>query len=271
LNWRASLLLPLCALAMTAQTQTGDRDSMSLVPAGDFWMGRVHYFLPDALGWFERDRKDDFPAHRVYLDAFFIDRTEVTNEDYARYLAANSTVPKPWHWPGGRIPTGEEHFPVYNVDWHQASAYCGWAGKSLPTEAEWEKAARGTLDRTEFAWESTVSSGKGSRKGGSSEPKPANVASKGPIPVGKYPANGYGLYDMIGNVWEWTSDWYSRDYYSVSPRKNPKGPEAGMYKVFRGAAWIETDERVWMPSFRNYTDPVERSPSIGFRCAKPAE
>lgn len=261
---RGLVLLPFCALAALAQTDGGNATGMSLIPAGDYWMGRVHYFLPDALGWFERDRQDDFPAHRVYIDAFHIDLYEITNQLYARYLAANPSIRKPWHWPGGRIPAGEEQVPVYNVDWYEAAGYCTWAGKRLPTEAEWEKAARGGLDRTQFAWKSEPASAKAPRRGGG--PKLANLDSKGPVEVGKYPANAYGVYDMIGNVWEWTSDWYSRDYYSISPRKNPQGPDSGTYKVFRGASWIETDERVWMPSFRNYTEPVERAPSIGFRC-----
>lgn len=267
MNLRPFVLLPFCALCALAQTESGSASSMAAIPSGDYWMGRVHYFLPDALGWFERDRQDDYPAHRVFLDTFYIDKYEVTNEEYARYLAASPSVKKPWHWPGGKIPEGEDRVAVYNVDWYEANGYCAWAGKRLPTEAEWEKAARGGLDRTEFAWLSEASPAKASRRGGGGGPKLANVNSKGPVEVGKYPANGYGLYDMIGNVWEWTSDWYSRDYYSISPRANPQGPDTGTYKVFRGGAWIETDERVWMPSFRNYSDPVERAPSIGFRCA----
>jgi sulfatase modifying factor 1 len=254
-----SFIVLLGACGAFAQTNEQTQPGMSLIPAGDFWMGRVHYFLPDALGWFERDRQDDFPAHRVYLDAFYIDRNEVTNQEYSRYLAAKDGA-KPWHWPKGNVPTGQEKFPVYNVNWQEAAGYCAWASKRLPTEAEWEKAARGGLDRTEYGWKGQAKSAAGL----------ANVDSKGSVEVGKSPANGYGLFDMIGNVWEWTNDWYSRDYYSISPLKNPKGPESGTYKVFRGAGWIDTDERVWMPSFRNYSDPVERAPSIGFRCAKSA-
>ncbi len=97
-------------------------------------MGRVHFFLVDAVGWFERDRQDDFPAHKVTLDAFFIDTTEVTDEQYAPLQAAKNDK-KPWHWPHGEIPKGEEKFPVYNVDWNEAKAFCESQGKRLPTEA----------------------------------------------------------------------------------------------------------------------------------------
>jgi formylglycine-generating enzyme required for sulfatase activity len=231
---------------------------MALVPEGDFWMGRVHFFLVDAVGWFERDRQDDFPAHRVFLDAFFIDKYEVTNQQYGRFLAAKGGR-TPWHWPAGKIPQGEEKLPVFNVDWYEATAYCGWAGKHLPTESEWEKAARGGLDRKKFAWGDAMGS-----------ETSANFRSKRAVEVGKYAPNGFGLYDMAGNVWEWTNDWYERNYYSVSPLKNPRGPDKGVYKVFRGGGWNDADERNLMPSFRNYTDPLERSITIGFRCAKPS-
>ena len=242
---------------------------MAAIPAGDFWMGRTFFFLPDAIGYFERDRQDDFPAHRVYLDAFYIDKHEVSNEDFERFLTAKGG-PKPWHWAHGAIPKGEERYPVYNVNWYQANAYCGWTGKRLPTEAEWEKAARGGLDRNRYEWGNSLTGpGQAVPEGRRALAKPpANVASKGPVEVARYPANGYGLFDMTGNVWEWTNDWYERNYYSISPLKNPKGPEEGAVKVFRGAGWIDVDERNFMPSFRNYADPLQQAPSIGFRCAK---
>ena len=244
---------------------SGQTPEMATIPEGNFWMGRTHFFLVDAVGWFERDRQDDFPAHRVFLDTFSIDKTEVTNEAYARYLDAKGGK-APWHWPHGKIPKDEEKFPVYNVDWNDAAGYCAWAGKRLPTEAEWGKAARGGLDRKKFTWgdgeESTGARGSLRVKAS------ANFSSTGAMEVGKYPPNGYGLFDMAGNVWEWTNDWYERNYYSISPLKNPKGPEKGMYKVFRGGGWNDADERNLMPSFRNYTDPLEKSITIGFRCAK---
>jgi formylglycine-generating enzyme required for sulfatase activity len=250
-------ILCLCNLLFLASA-SAETPGMQLIPEGNFWMGRVHFFLVDAVGWFERDRQDDFPAHKVFLDAFYIDIYEVTNQEYSAFLDAKPG-PKPWHWPAGKIPKGEEKFPVYNVNWNEASAYCGWAGKRLPTEAEWEKAARGGLDRQKFSWGDTL---------GEKSKAPVNFNSVGPVAVGKFPPNGYGLYDMSGNVWEWANDWYGRNYYSVSPLQNPSGPASGMYKVFRGGGWNDADERNLMPSFRNYTDRVERSITIGFRCAK---
>jgi formylglycine-generating enzyme len=261
-----AVLLAAIACAQDAKSPQG----MSLIPAGDFWMGRTFFFLPDAIGYFERDRQDDFPAHRVYLAAFYIDRYEVINDDFAGFLTAKGGT-KPWHWAHGEIPSGEGKFPVYNVDWYQADAFCQWAGKRLPTEAEWEKAARGGLDRNRYTWGNSISSSEASPAANTRRAQakpPANVASKGPVEVGKYPPNGYGLFDMTGNVWEWTHDWYERNYYSISPLENPQGPDKGAVKVFRGAGWIDVDERNWIPSFRNYADPLERAPSIGFRCAQ---
>ena len=253
----------LCSLLLAGAVYAQAPQDMSLIPEGPFWMGRVHFFLVDAVGWFERDRQDDFPAHKVTLDAFYMDKYEVTNQDFSKFLDAKGGT-RPWHWPHGKIPQGEEKLPVYNVDWFQAEAYCGWAGKRLPTESEWEKAARGGLDRKKFAWGDTL----GDVANEDARAKaPANFRSTRAVEVGKFPPNGYGLFDMAGNIWEWTNDWYERNYYSISPLKNPLGPEKGAYKVFRGGGWNDADERNLMPSFRNYADPLERSITIGFRCA----
>lgn len=247
---------------------------MALIPEGEYWMGRTHFFLVDAIGWYERDRQDDTPAHRVDLSAFYIDKYEVTNEDYARF--ANETKrARPWHWPGGKVARGEERIPVYNVNWDDADAFCKRAGKRLPSEAEWEKAARGGLDRQKFSW-GDVELGMAGY-----EAADTGIASKtgkqahsnypfGPAPVGSYPPNGYGVYDTAGNLWEWVADWYSRNYYSVSPIRNPAGPAEGAYKVIRGGGWSDDDERNLMNHFRSYTVPDQRMSTIGFRCAKPS-
>ncbi len=248
---------------------------MSLVPAGDFWMGRTHFFLVDAIGWYERDRQDDTPSHKIDVDPFFMDKYEVTNEDYAKFADATKHA-KPWHWKDGKIPAGEERVPVYNVTWFDADAYCKWTGKRLPTEAEWEKAARGGLDRQKFPWGDTALGlgGYEAADAGITAGKPSGQAHSnypfGATKAGSFPPNGYGLFDMAGNVWEWTNDWYERNYYTITPRKNPAGPEKGVYKVIRGGAWADDDERNLMNSFRNYTDPDIKAASIGFRCAKSA-
>jgi formylglycine-generating enzyme required for sulfatase activity len=232
---------------------------MVLIPAGQFWMGRAQFqWLFDRNTEIERDRLDDGPAHQVYLDSFFIDTHEVTHEEYFRFLKATGGK-APWYWPKGEFPAGEERFPVYNVNWEEARAYCAWAGKRLPTEAEWEKAARGGLDRKRYAWgDDDQLRGKGH----------LNWAV-GPVAVGSFPPNGFGLYDVAGNVWEWTSDWYERDYYSGSPDRNPKGPETGTYKVIRGSGWTDGyDARNLMVSHRSYVDPATRAFTIGIRCVK---
>ena len=126
-------------------------EGMASIPAGEFWMGRVHYFLIDEVGWLERDRRDDLPAHKVYVNALYMDKYEVTNEEFARFLEATGG-PRPWYWPAGKIAKGEERFPIHDVTWFQADAYCKSVGKRLPTEAEWERAARGGLEKKKFSW-----------------------------------------------------------------------------------------------------------------------
>lgn len=269
LVFAAGLLLALAAVPSFAQDPP---QNMSLVPAGDYWMGRTQFFLVDAIGWFERDRQDDTPAHKVDVDGFYIDKYEVTNQDYEKFANATNRK-KPWHWAGGNIPKGEERVPVYNVTWFDADSYCKSVGKRLPTEAEWEKAARGGLDRKKYPWgDSGLGNGGYGAPDAGAESNRGTMANAnypfGAVNVGSFQPNGYGLFDMAGNVWEWTSDWYDRNYYSITPRKNPAGPAEGHYKVIRGGGWVDDDDRNLMNSFRNYTDPDLKAESIGFRCAK---
>jgi formylglycine-generating enzyme len=263
----------LATLLFIGALQQAPAGDMAPIPAGEFWMGRVHYFLIDEVGWLERDRRDDLPAHKVYVDAFTMDKYEVTNQDFARFAEATGASRR-WYWPGGKVAKGEERFPVSDVTWSQADAYCKSAGKRLPTEAEWERAARGGLDRKKFSWGDggLGLSGADSDTGTSAEAtntKRAHVGSPfGPANVGSYPPNGYGLYDMTGNVWEWVSDWYDRDYYTVTPDRNPLGPAKGIYKVIRGGGWSDDDDRNLMNHYRNFADPSKGASTIGFRCAK---
>jgi formylglycine-generating enzyme required for sulfatase activity len=226
---------------------------MVLVPEGEFWMGRTHTTSVEQAVILERDRRDDTPAHRIFIDAFYMDQYEVTNQEYAVF-AESAGVPRPWHWPRGKIAAGEERLPVRDVTWAEADAYCRSLGKRLPTEAEWERAARGGLDRRRYPWGDDAARGK------------AHTGTPtGPVAVGSFSPNAFGLHDMAGNVWEWTNDWYDRDYYSVSPERNPRGVDNGSYKVIRGGGF--TDGAV-LNSFRNYADPEMRTSIIGFRCAK---
>jgi formylglycine-generating enzyme required for sulfatase activity len=242
-------LLAMASLSAAQSAPAG----MVLIPAGEFWMGRTHTASLEQAIILERDRRDDQPAHKISIDAFYLDTHEVTNTDYARFVSATDAA-KPWHWPKGIVAKDEERWPVTNVNWAEADAYCRWAGKRLPTEAEWERAARGGLDRKRYPWGDE--GGRGRAHTGS---------ANGPTTVGSFAANAYGLFDMAGNVWEWTSDWYERDYYAVSVDKNPTGPATGSYRVIRGGGWTEGAQ---MASFRNYADPEMRTLIIGFRCAK---
>ncbi len=260
----AALVVP---LPFFAQNTPSD---MAPVPAGEFWQGRVYMTLIDELGMLARARMDDLPAHQVYLDAFSIDKYETTNADYLRFTES-SKHRKPYHWVGGKIPANEEKFPVYNVSWDDAVAYCTWAGKRLPTESEWEKAARGGKDRLRFPWGDDLVAGGGGARGarGGGGAKAAHYGwPEGPVAVGSFPPNGYGIYDVVGNIAEWVNDWYAQNYYSVSPDRNPQGPAKGMYRVVLGNAWNGDDERHLAVHYRNFAEPETRTVTIGFRCAK---
>jgi formylglycine-generating enzyme len=230
-------------------------DSMATVPAGPFTMGRTREVPDDKTNMRPMILRDDRPPHSVYLDTFEIDTHEVSHTQYAEFVKATGHR-APYHWLGGKLPAGKEALPVYNVDWEDANSYCQWSGKRLPTEAEWEKAARGGLDGQDFPWGEKITP----------EQARFNVA-EGPAPVGQYKPNAFGIYDMSGNVAEWVGDWFDRAYYQQSPEKNPAGPESGKYKMIRGGAWSDGPRRVTV-FFRNWVRPNQTTPNIGFRCAK---
>jgi formylglycine-generating enzyme required for sulfatase activity len=214
------------------------------VPAGEFVMGST-----DADGM---ARSDEKPQHKVYLDAFLIDRTEVTNAMYAKCVDAANCH--------GSLPTlsaEPENYPVTGVAWSDAQAYCAWAGGRLPTEAEWEKAARGTDGRI-YPW--------------GNEPADAqrgnyNRMMGGTTPVGAYPqgASPYGALDMTGNVWEWVADWYGDAYYASSPGRNPTGPSSGDDRVLRGGSCFDTEDDA-RAAARKGNYPLVGYAHYGFRC-----
>ena len=248
----------------------------ALVPAGDFWMGRHRLWFIDEIGWQAEVRMDDRPEHLVYLETFAIDRHEVTNEAYRRFVEETGHR-APFHWRRGQPERARPRLPVYNVSWEDARAYCEWAGTRLPTEAEWEKAARGGLEEAAYPWGDRFEPGKPGKEEdveeeeGAEEPESIPMAHygdpNGPTELGSFPANGFGLFDMIGSVWEGVADGYQQHYYSVSPRKEPKGPGAAPYRVIRGGSWADHDERMLAVFYRNFTDPETRASTIGFRCA----
>ena len=248
LRFTASIALVGAALAA--------EPGMVFIPGEEYNRGRTHALPDDDLKWFPTLLKDDRPVKRIYIDPFYIDATEVTNAAYTKFVDATGHRP-PVHWPKGKVKPEQADLPVVNVSWDDAAAYAKWAGKRLPTEAEWERAARGLAEGRKYPW-------------GDDPPTKAlarfNVLD-GPGPVAKFKPNYFGLYDMAGNAWEWCSDWYDRDYYAASPERNPKGPETGLYRVIRGGSWADVTKYLTC-AYRSWARPAERSPNIGFRCAR---
>jgi formylglycine-generating enzyme required for sulfatase activity len=239
-------LLILCAGCISNKVHTlkadvsaTDHEDMVFVPGGIFIMGS------------EGGDPDERPAHEVEITPFYIDAHEVTNRQFKTFLEeTRHRKPDFWH---PDLDRPED--PIVGVSWYDAEAYASWTGKRLPTEAEWEYAARGGALKKKYPW------------GEEPDMQYANFSSFGIAPVKSFKPNGYGLYDMIGNVWEWCADWYGRDYYSTSSIKNPKGPVTGTYKLLRGGAWYSNGEQVRVTN-RYYSLPDSKSFHIGFRCVR---
>jgi eukaryotic-like serine/threonine-protein kinase len=241
-------------------TQVSAQDGMVqvYVPAGDFLMGSDK--SRDKLAY-----DNEMPQHTVSLDAYWIDRTEVTNAMYAGCVAARSCSPprsfsslrKSSYYGNGQF----SNYPVLFVLWSQAQEYCTWAGRRLPSEAEWEKAARGTDGRL-YAWGAGISCSKANVWIGSDGCGVSDAAA-----VGSYPsaASPYGALDMTGNVWEWVADWYAR-YSPKWPTANPTGPAGGTNHVLRGGAY-NVNEQVARVADRESNLPDYASNVVGFRCA----
>ncbi len=250
------------------------------VPAGEFWMGRTRLWLMDEIGWQLRERYDDRPVHRVRLQAFVIDAFEVTNAEYAAFAATPAAgVEPPYHWGGTAPSPGKERLPVYNVTWFEAAKYCAAKGGRLPTEAEWERAARGDVADRDYPWgndylDEVAPAALAIGSSAAAPDRPGRHAhsgsSTGPVPVGSFAPNAFGLYDVSGNLWEWTADWYDLNYYSESPVDAPTGPAQGRYRVIRGGSWADTETRLGTVYYRNFTAPDTAQPTVGFRCAGPA-
>jgi formylglycine-generating enzyme required for sulfatase activity len=300
---------------------------MSWIPGGQFWMGTEHGGMQDAR-----------PLHMVKVDPFWIDTTEVTNEEFARFVKATGYVtiaertPDAKDFPGappenlvpgamvfnppsGPVPLGDhyvwwayvkgaswrhpegpasdlkgrEKHAVVEVAWSDAAAYAEWAGKRLPTEAEWEFAARGGHDREAYAWGNEIKPGgrfaANIWQGHFPDQNTSEDGYKGTAPVASYPAEGFGLYDMGGNVWEWCADWYRPDYYATLAAAgpltvNPQGPsdsvdpaEPGIKKrANRGGSFLCTDQYCsrYVLGSRGKSDPDTGSSNVGFRCVKSA-
>ncbi len=239
-------------LASAGTAIAGDHDNMALIPQGEFTMG-------------SKEHSDEMP-HQVVLNSYYIDKFEVSNKDYKAFMKETGHT-APAYWDDPRLNASDQ--PVVGVNWYDASKFCEWKGKRLPTEAEWENAAKGPRG-SHYPWGHKLSDDK------------ANYGQKvgKTMPVNSYPqgASDYGVYNMAGNVFEWVSDWYDPKYYSVSPAMNPQGPAIGIdfanqgaVKVLKGGSWLapasslHTSHRFW-----NQPENNSYGVGLGFRCAKSA-
>ena len=222
-------------------------DTMVLIPAGNFIMGK------------NTEAPSDWkPEHSITLNAFYMDKLEVTNKQYYDFcVVTNTAMPQFWGLKEFRSGPDFPDNPVVGVSYFDAEKFARWSGKRLPTEAEWEYAARGGMVGKNFPFGDVIDSAK------------VNYGRKykGTLKVGSFSPNGFGLFDITGNVWEWTSDFYSNDYYANSPVENPKGPSTGRFKVIRGGSWHSGPMCV-QTFYRNGLSPSWVDFGVGFRCVK---
>ena len=275
-NGRAALC---CVGSMT----TDALPLMVSIPAGSFAMGS------------EDGAADERPVHTVRVGAFAIGVQPITNSQYGRFVGETGhrvpsiddlpvvvraggearehvfrTSARAYVWKGGQPRPNTLEHPVTMVRWDDAMAYCAWLSVvigrpvRLPTEAEWEKAARGGLERQKYPWGDDIGPGHANYLS-----DPGRRTSHGTSAARRYPPNGYGLFDMAGNVWQWVHDWYDPSYYANSPEDNPTGPQDGALRIVRGGGWISSDPLMLTCSHRHQVPPDTYSYGIGFRVACP--
>ncbi|MFC1718733.1 formylglycine-generating enzyme family protein [Candidatus Poribacteria bacterium] len=236
---------------------------MVLIPAGEFQMG--NHFLAEMVAEGHEVGWDEQPVHTVYVDAFYMDVYEVTNSRYREFVdATGHREPEHWGDPDLTVFSASDH-PVVAVTWHDAVAYAEWAGKRLPTEAEWEYAACGGLVGEKYPWGNEISHDHANYTGTGSRDVWEYLS-----PAGSFAPNGYGLYDMAGNVWEWCADWYEPIYYQVSPRENPTGPDSGSWsheRVVRGGSYFSRPSLLRVAN-RYHERPAYWTSMLGFRCVR---
>jgi iron(II)-dependent oxidoreductase len=249
------IVLPIIALACKQpdNRNTGIQPviepEMVLIPGGVFTMGNIPR---------EDEEFIDNQAHKVYVDTFYLDKYEVTNAMYYEFcLATNHRLPEFWGMDQFRSSMNYPNHPVTGVCWSDAKTYADWKGLRLPTEAEWEYAARGGLEGMNYP------------NGNEMDSALANYyTTQGhPLKVGSYPVNGYGLYDMSGNVVEWVWDFYDDGYYLVSPLENPRGPLYGKQHCIRGGGW-RSGRGCCSVHFRQSLRTYWVDFNVGFRCAR---
>lgn len=261
--------------AAEALGQAGDprlhqeQNNWITIPAGSFLMGAQKQF-PDKPNHNPEADDDEGPVHEVRLESFRIGRYPVTVEEYRRFMEADGYENRAW-WKGGGFAERNQpdeweeqllhpNRPVVSVTWYEAAAWCAWAGGRLPSEAEWERAARGA-DGRKYPWGNQAP-----------DPERANYDETGirhATPVGLFPRGMTpdGIHDLAGNVWEWVGDWYDETYYGKSPAGNPRGPKLGRVRVLRGGSWI-SESRGLRASYRYRFEPGDRFDDFGFRCVR---
>ena len=224
------------------------------IPPGSYMMGCV----PGDRGCFS----DEAPRHEVTISkGFWIGRTEVTVAAYERFVRAIGAPMPPV--PNFNPEWREKDHPINNVIWDEANAYCEWAGGRLPTEAEWEYAARGGKDGLKYPAGNRMNHDDTNYEGTRGKDQWKYTA-----PVGSFDPNGWGLFETAGNVWEWTADWHLKDYYARSPSTDPRGPASGQHRVVRGGAWITRSTAHLRTSSRVSQETNRRYRSIGMRCVR---
>ena len=296
--------MPVVSEAVVAGSARGPSAGMVLVPGGEFLMG-----TNDRAG-FPADGEG--PVRKVRVDPFYMDECAVTNAQFAEFVKSTgykteaeryrwsfvfySFVPTgiarrtrqavasaPWWWPvegaswkrpegpGSKVKDRKDH-PVVHISWNDAVAYCRWAGKRLPTEAEWEAAARGALEQRTYPWGDELTPGGEHRcniwQGRFPDHNTGEDGYAGAAPVKSFTPNGYGLYNVCGNVWEWCSDWFSPDYHKRGPCENPVGPPTGTAKVIKGGSYLchASYCNRYRVAARNANTPDSSTGNQGFRC-----
>lgn len=266
-----ALLIPVVVWAQpedldrSVRLPTGYTTQMVLVPAGSFPRGA------------EGEEFDEQPVRMIYLDAYLIDKYEVTVAQWNEYQQATGTQIGEWNL---QNTAGRQNHPITFVTWADAYNFCAWAGKRLPSEAEWERAAR-CDDGRKYPWGDGLDSFR-SNYFQSGDPFEAGLGTiLNTTPVGYYDgslrgdyqtrdnSSPFGAYDMVGNVWEWTNDWYHPSYYTNGPDRNPTGPEISNVKAVHGGSYA-TDASHIRPTYRARDDPKLKGPDVGFRCAQNA-
>ena len=244
--------------ATVRQSNIPEEPGMKFIPGGTFNMG-------------SSAKKTEGPVHRVHVDSFYLDEKEVTVYEFLRFCkATRRRMPKQPAW-------NDDDYPVVNVTWKDARDFAAWSGKRLPTEAEWEYAARSTKAGTRYA--SDPKNSYFGSFGNIADESLLRVKVRFPVktryddgyvhsaPVGSFPANIFGIFDLEGNVLEWCADWYSADYYKNSEKDNPHGAAKGNYKIIRGASWNRSGDYL-RSTYRSWYPPACAFDFLGFRCAK---